>query len=137
MRYVVTINNKSYEVEVEKGQATVLKVEDTAAQAAVQSDAQAAAAPSTSAAPQPAAPVPAAAPAAASGKGQTVASPMPGTIMSIKVKNGQAVKRGEILFILEAMKMENEIFAPVDGVVTIITATGSSVSTGDALAIIQ
>jgi biotin carboxyl carrier protein len=137
MRYVVTINNKSYEVEVEKGQATVLKVEDTAAQAAVQSDAQAAAAPSTSAAPQPAAPVPAAAPAAASGKGQTVASPMPGMIMSIKVKNGQAVKRGEILFILEAMKMENEIFAPVDGVVTIITATGSSVSTGDALAIIQ
>jgi biotin carboxyl carrier protein len=137
MRYVVTINNKCYEVEVEKGQASIVKVEDAAAQAAVQSAAQAAAAPSTSAAPQPAAPVPAAAPAAASGKGQTVASPMPGMIMSIKVKNGQAVKRGEILFILEAMKMENEIFAPVDGVVTIITATGSSVSTGDALAIIQ
>jgi biotin carboxyl carrier protein len=139
MRYIVTINNKSYEVEVEKGQATVLKVEDSAAQAA-QAAAQAAAAVQASPAPaaQPASPAPAAAPAAVSEKGQAVPAPMPGTILSVKVKSGQAVKKGEILFILEAMKMENEIFAPVDGVVAQVAASaGTSVNTGDVLAIIQ
>jgi biotin carboxyl carrier protein len=59
---------------------------------------------------------------------------MPGTLLSYKVAAGQAVKRGEVLLILEAMKMENEIVAPVDGVVAALSASeGASVSAGDAL----
>jgi biotin carboxyl carrier protein len=62
---------------------------------------------------------------------------MPGTILDIKVSSGQTVKTGDVLFILEAMKMENEIMAPVDGVVQVVAAKGSSVNTGDLLASIQ
>jgi biotin carboxyl carrier protein len=143
MRYIVTINNKSYEVEVEKGQANIINVEDAPVQAA----------PAAPAAPQQAAPQPASTPApapapvqqtapvapasAAAVSGEPVKAPMPGTILDIKVSSGQAVKRGEILFILEAMKMENEIMAPVDGVVQVVASNGSTVNTGDVLASIQ
>ena len=80
---------------------------------------------------------PAAAPAAApapAGEGATVAAPMQGTILSVNVKNGDAVKKGDVLFILEAMKMENEIMAANDGVVTsVCVANGDTVSNGTVL----
>ena len=86
---------------------------------------------------------PAAAPAApkaapaASGSGETVSSPMPGTILDVKVAAGQAVKSGDILFILEAMKMENEIFAPCDGTVSSVAVSkGAAVNPGDVLCVI-
>lgn len=80
---------------------------------------------------------PAAAPAAtAPAGGEKVNSPMPGTILSVNVQNGQAVKAGDVLFILEAMKMENEIMAPCDGTVTVLTTKGAAVETGTSLATI-
>ncbi len=115
-KYKVNVNGTVYEVAIE--------VMDSAAPAA---------APAASAAPAaPAAPV-----AAAPAGGEKVASPMPGTILSVNVSNGQAVKRGDILFILEAMKMENEIMAPCDGTVSAVSVTkGASVETGAQLCVI-
>lgn len=127
MKYIVTLNGKNYEVEVERGQATVLKVE------------QAPAAPVAAPAPAPAAPAPAPAavqpaPQAANVAGEPIKAPMPGTILSIKVTPGAAVKKGDVVVILEAMKMENEIFAPRDGTVAqVVTTQGASVNTGDVL----
>ena len=83
-----------------------------------------------------AAPAPAAAPAApvAAGEGQKITAPMPGTILKVNVQNGQAVKKGQVLLVLEAMKMENEIMAPADGTVTSVTVTkGASVTSGAVL----
>lgn len=129
MKYIVTINEKNYEVEVEKGQATIVKTTQAA-----QIPSQPAAAPAAQA---PAAQT--AAPAAQTNvTGEPVKSPMPGTILAVKVNPGVSVKKGDVLFILEAMKMENEITAPRDGVVSqIVVAKGSSVSTGDLLATLQ
>ena len=117
MIYNVTINNKVYEVEVEKGKANLVRTTDVVA------------------APAAAAPAPAAAPAVAVQAGSTpVSSPMPGTILDIKVTVGQQVKEGDLVAILEAMKMENEIFASKSGsVAQIIAAKGSTVDTGDAI----
>jgi len=65
---------------------------------------------------------------------EVVSAPMPGSILDIKVSEGQSVKAGQVLLILEAMKMENEIVAPKDGVITSInTSKGTSVSLGDTL----
>ncbi len=126
MIYEVTINNKKYEVEVEKGQAAILSTKDAVAPVI---QAQAAAA---------TAPAPQTAPAAVNiGGGEPIKAPMPGNILDIKVSSGSQVKKGDILVILEAMKMENEIVAPKDGVVQIQTAKGSTVNTGDLLAVIQ
>ena len=85
-----------------------------------------------------AAPAPAAAPAApkaaAPAGAQTVTAPMPGTILSVNVQPGQAVKKGDVLVMLEAMKMENEIMAPIDGTVATVNASkGQSVQSGDVL----
>ncbi len=139
MKYIVTINNKEYEVEVEKGKAAVVDmrtVTAVAAHAAVQTPAAAPAAPAASPAPAPAA-----APApvqAAAVSGEAIKAPMPGTILDIKVAAGSKVSKGQVILILEAMKMENEIVAPADGTVAqILTAKGSSVNTGDILAVIQ
>lgn len=124
MKYIVTLNGKNYEVEVEKTDAVITAVTDAAATAA---------APAPVAAPAPAAP---AAPAA-SAEGTKVNSPMPGTILSVSAAPGKAVKTGEVLMILEAMKMENEIVAPCDGTVKqILVQKGSTVETDAVLAVI-
>lgn len=125
MKYIVTINEKQYEVEVEKGKAVAAYVGEAPAPAV-------AAAPA--AAPAPAAAAPAPAPAAAPGSGTPVNSPMPGKIIDIKCSQGQAVKNGDLLFILEAMKMENEIFASADGTISSICVNqGETVDTGAVL----
>lgn len=120
MKYQVSLNGKQFEVEVEKGSVS-----------AVLTGAAPAPAPAAAA---PAAPAPTAAPAAAPAGGETVAAPMPGTILDIRCTAGQVVKGGDVLFILEAMKMENEICAPHDGTVgTVCVQKGASVQTGAAL----
>lgn len=130
MRYIVTINNKNYEVEVEKGQASIVKTTETAV-------------PNIPTVSQSSAPAPVTNTVSPSAKtivsnGESVKAPMPGTILNVKVSNGQKVKKGDVIFILEAMKMENEITAPIDGVVIqIIADKGAAVSTGDVLAVIQ
>ena len=144
MKYVATINGKKYEVEVEKLEAyKSLDRNGVAAPAApvlpasapVQRPAAPAPAP-VAAAPAPA-PAPAAAPApkaAAPAGSTTVEAPMPGKILNIKVSEGQAVKFGEVVVIMEAMKMETEIVAPADGTVSkILVKAGDSVDTGAAL----
>ena len=144
MKYVATINGKKYEVEVEKLEAyKSLDRNGVAAPVApvlpasapVQRPAAPAPAP-VAAAPAPA-PASAAAPApkaAAPAGATTVESPMPGKILNIKVSEGQAVKFGEVVVIMEAMKMETEIVAPADGTVSkILVKAGDSVDTGAAL----
>ena len=132
MKYKVTLNNRVYEVEVEAGKAMLLDEYEVAAPAAP--------APVVAAAPVAAAPVaaPAAAPApAAIAAGEAVTAPMPGTILKVNVAQGQAVKEGDLLCVLEAMKMENEIFAPKAGsVAQVVAAKGASVNTGDVLVVI-
>jgi biotin carboxyl carrier protein len=83
----------------------------------------------------PAAPAAPATPvASAPAGGETIKAPMPGTILKVNVSNGQAVKKGDVLFVLEAMKMENEIMAPCDGTVSAVSvANGASVENGTAL----
>lgn len=123
MKYKVTLKNKTYEVEVDQGEAMILDEYDAFVPAP---------APAAVAAAVPA-PVPAAAPAAAPAAvaGEKVNSPMPGTIVKMNVKAGQAVKSGEVIAVLEAMKMENEIMAPHDAtVVQILADVGTKVDTG-------
>lgn len=83
----------------------------------------------------PAAPAPvASAPVAAPAGAQTISAPMPGNILKVNVTNGQAVKKGDVLMILEAMKMENEILAPNDGTVSSVNVTaGQTVDSGAVL----
>ena len=135
MKYIVTLNGKKYEVEVEQGQAIANYIGEVDS---VVLHAPQPAAPVQQAAPaQPAAPAQQA-PAATAGSGDPINSPMPGTILQVNVSNGQAVKAGEILFVLEAMKMENEIVAPKDGTITSVVVTkGASVQTDALLATIQ
>ncbi len=124
--YNVTVNGTVYEVEVEE------IVNGAAANTAAQAPAPIQA--SKEAAPKPAAPKPAPkAPAAtaSSGSGTPINAPMQGTILKLAVSNGAAVKKGDLICILEAMKMENEIFAPCDGTVTsVAVSAGQSVATG-------
>ena len=130
MKYKITLNNRVYEVEVDAGKAMLLEEYDAVAPVAAP-----VAAPAAPVAAPAAAPAPVAAPVAApAGSGEAVVAPMPGTILKVNVTAGQAVKAGDTLCVLEAMKMENEIKAPKDGVVnTVAVQKGASVNTGDAL----
>ena len=131
MKYKVTLNKRVYEVEVEAGQAMLLDEYEAVAPAA---PAPAAAAPAAPAA----APAPAATAApVVTGAGEPVTAPMPGTILKVNVTQGQAVKAGTVLCILEAMKMENEIMTSKDGTVTqVLVSKGSAVDTGAPLVVI-
>ena len=109
--YTVNVNGNVYEITLEVIDKADIK------------------APSAPAAPA-AAPAPVAAPAGA----QTIKAPMPGTILKVNVSNGQAVKKGDVLMVLEAMKMENEILAPNDGTVSSVgVSQGASVESGTVL----
>lgn len=133
MKYKVTLNNRTYEVEVEAGEAMLVDEYEAyaPAPAAPAVSAPVAAAPVAAAAPAPA-------PAAASlAAGEVVKSPMPGNILKINVAQGQAVKEGDVLIVLEAMKMENEIVAPKAGsVAQIAVSKGQVVETGTPLVVI-
>lgn len=117
-RFNVTVNGKAYDVAVEE-------ITDGSAPAV--------AAPVAAPAPAPT-PAPAAAPAA----GESVTAPMPGTILDVKANVGDTVTRGQVIMILEAMKMENDIVAPCDGKITsIIAKKNDTVNSGDVLATVQ
>ena len=138
MKYVVTLNGKNYEVDVTETDAIVTGVTEVPVMVA--------AAPAVAAAATVAAPAEApkseetpaqSAPAAPTASGTQVKAPMPGTILAVKASAGQAVKAGDVVVVLEAMKMENDIVAPCDGTVKEILVTkGSTVNTDDILAII-
>ena len=132
MKYKVTLNKRTYEVEVEAGEAML--IDEYEAYAPAPAAAPVAAAPVAAAAPAAPAPAPAAAALAA---GEVVKSPMPGNILKINVSQGQAVKEGDVLIVLEAMKMENEIVAPkVGSVAQIAVSKGQVVETGTPLVVI-
>ena len=132
MKYKVTLNGKTYEVEVEVGKVVLLDEYEACAPA----PAAAPAAATAPAAPAALAAAPAPAPVALSA-GEPVNAPMPGNILRIDVKEGDKVKAGQTLLILEAMKMENEIAAPKDGtVVQIATSKGAVVETGTPLIVL-
>ena len=132
MKYKVTLNGKTYEIEVEQGNAIVEAEYEAAAPAAA--PASASAAPAAAPAPAPAAP--AAAPAV-TGAGEVVSSPLPGTVLDIKVSAGSTVQKGQLVAIIEAMKMENEILAPKDGTVSqVVASKGATVDSGAPLLVI-
>ena len=130
MKYKVTLNNRVYEVEVEQGEAMLVNEYELAAPAVA----------APAAAPVAVAPAvaPAAAPAAgALAAGEVITRPMPGNILKINVTQGQKVNEGDVLIVLEAMKMENEISATKSGTVAQINVTkGAVVETGTPLVVI-
>lgn len=112
--YKVTVNGNVYEITLEVIDKSEVK---------------------TSAPAAPAAPTPA---PAASAAGTAITAPMPGTILKVNVKNGDTAKKGDVLMVLEAMKMENEIMAPADGVVAGISVSdGTAVEAGAVLCTLQ
>ena len=116
-KYRVTVNGTVYEIELEELTG---------------------AAPAAPVAAPAAAPAPAAPAAAAPAGGEQVTSPMPGNILAVNVAAGDTVKRGQVLMVLEAMKMENEIMCPCDGrVVSVNTSKGATVESGTLLCVIQ
>lgn len=131
-KFNITVNGKQYAVEVEEVGAGHGGFTYQPVQSVPQTMIQ----PQQSVQPTPAAPAAPKAAKASEGpvSGELITAPMPGTILDIRVTEGQAIKAGDIILILEAMKMENEIVAPKDGVVNKIHTTKlSNVSTGDAL----
>lgn len=141
MKYQVKVDGKVFEVEVEKvggGYASLTPASLTAAPAAPAAPAPQAAAPAPApaaqAAPAPAPAAPAAAPAGGAGD---VVAPMPGTVLKVNVNNGDTVASGDVILILEAMKMENEIVAPCAGKVTLNVKAGETVDTDALLASVE
>ena len=134
MKYKVTLNNRVYEVEVEQGEAMLVDEYELKAPAAAAPAAPAAAAAPVAAA-APAAP---AAPAGgALAAGEVVKSPMPGNVLKINVTPGQKVNEGDVLLILEAMNMENDVVSPKTGTVAqIVVDKGAVVETGSPLVVI-
>lgn len=133
-KFNIKVNGQAYEVEVEEvagGFAPAPVVPVVAAPAPAVAPV---AAPAPEKAEVKAAPAPA--PVAAPAGGTQLKAPMPGTIIDFKATNGAAVKKGQTVLILEAMKMENEIVAPADGVITFVASKGASVNTDDLLAVI-
>ena len=127
MKYKVTLNGKTYEVEVETDTAMLVD----------EYEAFAPAAPAPVSAPAAAPAAPASAPSAPAAAGDAVVSPMPGNILRIGCTQGASVRQGDVLVVLEAMKMENEILAPRDGTVAQIAVTvGASVDTGATLVVL-
>ena len=111
-KYRVTVNGTVYEVELEEITGAAPTAE------------------------KPAAPAPA--PAAPAGEGERITSPVPGTILAVNVTPGQSVRKGDVLMVLEAMKMENEIMCPRDGVVSSVQAAkGAAVESGTLLCVLQ
>lgn len=134
MKYKVTLNGRTYEVEVEATKAMVVNEYEAYAPTAP-APAAAAPAPAAAAAPAPAAPAPAA--SAEIAAGERVNAPMPGNILKVEVNKGDKVKAGQILVILEAMKMENEIVAPKAGTVAqVVVKVGEKVDTGATLVVL-
>ena len=135
MKYKVTLNNRVFEVEVEQGEAMLVDEYELKAPAAA----------APAAAPVAAAPVAAAAPAAAPAApaggalaaGEVIKSPMPGNVLKINVTPGQKVNEGDVLLILEAMKMENEVVSTKTGTVAqIVVEKGAVVETGSPLVVV-
>ncbi|HHW89871.1 MAG TPA: biotin/lipoyl-binding protein [Clostridiales bacterium] len=119
-RFKITVNGNTYEVAVEE--LNVANPVSTSSITAIPN-------------PNPE-PVKARTPQNISDKGARLNAPMPGTILKIPVKDGATVKKGDVIVVLEAMKLENDIFSPADGVVNLKVVQGATVQTGDLLAII-
>lgn len=127
MRYVVSLNNKRYEVDVDESSAVLVGVSDEVV--ANPTPVATNVAPATPA-PQPAS-------TANVADGTSVKAPMPGSILAVNVTSGQSVKQGDVLVVLEAMKMENEILAPSDAVVKqVLVSKGNNVDTDDVLVVL-
>lgn len=125
MKYKVRLNKKIYEVEVEKGEAILLDEYEAVAPTA---------APTTPVAVNTAAPVAAQAPVGTAASASAVKSPLLGTVLDVKVSVGQTVKKGDVVMLIEAMKMENEINASKDGKITnVYVAKGAKVEQGSPL----
>lgn len=133
--YTITVNGNTYQVTVEEGFAMASQPAPVYQPAAtIASPAQAVAPTPVASAPTQAAP----APTSGSAGKERVDSPMPGKILSVKTKVGQSINKGDVIVILEAMKMENEIVAPQDGIIASVDVSeGQSVEAGDLLVTID
>lgn len=127
MKYKITLNGKTYEVVVERGEAEVVAEYEAVAVPVAAAPAAVTAAPAAVVS----------APVSGTAAGNPVTAPLPGNVLSVNVSVGQAIKAGDVIVIIEAMKMENEVTAPCDGTVKQIVANkGAVVATGDTLLII-
>lgn len=133
-KFNIKVNGQAYEVEVEEVAGGFAPAPIVPVAAAPAPAVAPVAAPAPEKAEVKAAPAPV--PVAALAGGTQLKAPMPGTVIDFKATNGAAVKKGQTVLILEAMKMENEIVAPADGVITFVASKGASVNTDDLLAVI-